>query len=62
MRYFYYSRRLGKIYPQASLDHPSSKLEKPYNIASGVISLSKEDAGLSLFELAQKYPYTGEQK
>lgn len=56
MKYFYYVRHGGVIWPQASADHPSSRLDKPRNIVGAVIDLKPEERDLSLSELMKKYP------
>jgi uncharacterized protein YbjT (DUF2867 family) len=59
MKYFYWQRSFsGKWTPVASADMPSDKRaegKNPFPFA-GVITLSAEDNGLTLAELAAKYP------
>lgn len=54
--YFYWHRRNGKIWPQASIEHPQSRLQKDAFLVGPVHELAEEDRHLTLHELMQKFP------
>jgi len=56
MKYFYYHMRGGQIWPQMSADHPVGRLNKLHSLVGPVIELQPTDLGLTLNQLANRYP------
>ena len=56
MRYFYYVRAGGRLWPQASAIHPKDKLRPPVNLVGEVHQLDPAHQFLTLAELMRLFP------